>query len=253
MAGGSDLMTFPDCQALLSDPNVFIADSGATSDTTQCDIRMTDVVKADSSDSITDTSGNVIKASGVGTLKGMIIDKTGNEVTRAKIENMAYLPKSKFGLISLTQRMQNGWKLIGDEEPIKLKKGNVEMVFDIKIYTPKGAIYCIYIKRDVEFGAVGPNLNRIITKKQAHAIMGHNDPQMSKKSCEYLGYQVKSGVMDPCEACAIAKARQKNLPTRVEVEKKVRRPKVKANVPNGRIYLDLTTIKTTKLMKEEKN
>ena len=58
--------------------------------------------------------------------------------------------------------------------------------------------------------------------------------------------------MDPCDACAIAKARQKNLPTRVEVEKKVIRTKVKANVPNGRIYLDLTTIKTTKLMKEQK-
>ena len=149
--------------------------------------------------------------------------------------------------------MQKGWKLIGDEDSIKLIKEVMEMVFDIKISTTKCAIYCMYLKRDVEFGNAGPNLNKPITMKQGHAIMGHNDSQINKKSCVYLGYQVKNSVMDPCQACSITKARQRNLPTRVEVETKVIRPKVKASVSNDRIYLDLTTIKTTKLMKEEKN
>ena len=94
-------MTFPDCQTLLNDPNVFIEYSGATSDTTPYDIGMNDVVQVNSSNSTTNADGNAIKAKSVGTLKGVIGDKTGNEVGRAKIENITYLPDSKFGLISL--------------------------------------------------------------------------------------------------------------------------------------------------------
>ena len=37
----------------------------------------------------------------------------------------------------------------------------------------------------------------------------------SKITMKYLGYNVAQGDMQPCSACAEAKERQKNLPTRI--------------------------------------
>jgi hypothetical protein len=42
---------------------------------------------------------------------------------------------------------QGGWKLHGDKEAIWIEKDGVEIRFDIIIPTPKGALYCMYYKR----------------------------------------------------------------------------------------------------------
>ena len=54
---------------ILNDPNVFIADSGATSDTTPYDLGFQDTKEADGRDAITDASGNLVSGKKVGKLK----------------------------------------------------------------------------------------------------------------------------------------------------------------------------------------
>jgi predicted nucleotidyltransferase len=45
---------------------------------------------------------------------------------------------------------QGGWKLHGDKEAIWIEKDGVEIRFDIIIPTPRGALYCMYYKRQPE-------------------------------------------------------------------------------------------------------
>ena len=100
-----------DNQAILDDPNIFIADTGATSDTTPYSIGMTDLIDSKPFDGIIDTGGNNIEDKSVGTLCGIVHDKTGREVQRGVIKNITHMLGSKFGLMSLTQRILDGWKL----------------------------------------------------------------------------------------------------------------------------------------------
>ena len=55
-----------------------------------------------------------------------------------------------------------------------------------------------------------------------------------------MGWQLTRGELGPCDACTEAKAKQKNLHTKMPEEVK------KADEPNGRVYLDITTIKKHK-------
>ena len=55
--------------------------------------------------------------------------------------------------------------------------------------------------------------------------------------------------MKLCEACAEAKAKMKNLPTRVQTVDKVVRPRVIPARPNDLISLDISTIRAPKGVK----
>ena len=57
------------------------------------------------------------------------------------------MPSAKFNLFSITKRLDDGFKLGGDKNFIWIKKGNKKVDFDIKILTPKGAIFATYFKR----------------------------------------------------------------------------------------------------------
>ena len=54
---------------------------------------------------------------------------------------------------------------------------------------------------------------------------------------KYLGYEIARGVLEPCESCALAKARQRNVPKVGTREK--------ATEPNGRWYTDQSQLKPT--------
>jgi hypothetical protein len=85
-------------------------------------------------------------------------------------------------------------------------------VFDIKIETKKGAVYCAYIKRSSsEIGAAAANSQVQMTVQQAHSKLGHLSEALTRQAAATLGWKL-SGTMTPCEVCAIGKANQKNLP-----------------------------------------
>ena len=57
-----------------------------------------------------------------GTLEGTICDQHGNELNKAMIENVSYLPNRTFNLFSMTQMMAKGWTIGGDKNSIWIKK-----------------------------------------------------------------------------------------------------------------------------------
>ena len=53
------------------------------------------------------------------------------------------LPDTCFNLFGASAFFKNDWKLHGDSEKIWIIKVEKKIVFDIKIKTPHGALYCI--------------------------------------------------------------------------------------------------------------
>ena len=173
----------------------------------------------------------------IGKLHGKVFDKFGMEKEKATISEIMYTPNSRFNLFSMTKRMQDGWILGGNKESMWLTKGDQKLIFDIKINTSKGALFCIYFKRDCEMAATAKNCGKKISKNLAHELTVHINGEESKKTIEYLGYDLSRGGMKLCEACAEAKAKMKNLPTRVQTVDKVVRPRVIPARPNDLIRL----------------
>ena len=80
----------------------------------------------------------------------------------------------------------------------------------------------------------------------AHDVSGHTAKEDSKITMKYLEYKVAQGDMQPCSACAEAKARQKHLPTRILSRQVIR---MKVPIPsevNEKVNLDISTIKAPK-------
>ena len=245
-------MEFMASAKILEDPNVFIGDTGASSDTTTSDLGFRNKKPASSADSIIDASGNDVTGKTVGNVSGVFCDKYGTERNKVTIEEMVYSPESEFNLFSLTKRLDAGYLLGGDKNAIWISKGNQKIVFDIKIKTPKGAIFAAYFKRDVggdnEVAAVVADKKKRINADTAHGLVGHINDVDGRKIIKYLGFELTRKAMLPCGACAEAKAKQLSLPTRTDVTRVEVRPRNISKVANGRIYTDISSVKKPKLI-----
>jgi hypothetical protein len=51
-----------------------------------------------------------------------------------------------------------------------------------------------------------------INVKRAHAYLGHLSKDTTRLTAKYLGMNLLHGTLPVCELCAIAKAKQKNVP-----------------------------------------
>jgi hypothetical protein len=90
------------------------------------------------------------KAALIGEPTGTICDKKGEELTKATMSDVVYLPTGQFNLSSLTKMTTNqGLILGGEDKGIWLTKEGKKLLFDIAIPTPKGILFAMYIKREV--------------------------------------------------------------------------------------------------------
>ena len=113
------LMTLSEIQfanntSILRDANVFIADSGATSDMSPYSYGMKGLVDGNEEDTITNASGIRMQAYKKGTMKGVICCKFRNEVQSTTINDMVAMPDSEFNLFSTSKRLERdgNWAVI---------------------------------------------------------------------------------------------------------------------------------------------
>ena len=111
-------MMFPKTASILKDANVFIDDTGATSDTTNSKYGFVNVKQATKADNIVDASGRDISGSAVGNVKATMCDKNGQELHPITIKDVVHMPGSGYNLFSLTKRLDQGWQLGGDNNSI---------------------------------------------------------------------------------------------------------------------------------------
>jgi hypothetical protein len=134
----------PTLQAL-NLPNMWIGDTGATKHSTKH--------KQGGNNSRPSTSrtkgiyGQAVKPSMEVDLPRMYCDKSGEDQSAVKLRNVDIIPKSHYNLISIMKLMEEGHKISGNKnDGITLQKGSRVIKFDIKVKTPKGVLWCAYIK-----------------------------------------------------------------------------------------------------------
>jgi hypothetical protein len=184
---------FPNSMKLLLDPNVWIADTGATVNATSNSSAMINKSERNGNDSVTMGNGKSEATEWYGDLPVTLCDMEGNTKRDSKMTHVAYVPTSKFNLFSLTRMMINNWILGGDENSIWLEKGRNKIIFDIKIKTSTGAIYCAYMKRKLEL----TNLSTYVTRKevtqtvfQAHKRLGHSNEDATRATADIVGMKL---------------------------------------------------------------
>jgi hypothetical protein len=152
-------LTFPiNDSKLLLDPNIWIADTGASVHMTAHQQGLVNICTATKDATITMGNGNSESATVIGTLTGTVCDQYGNELNKVAIENVSYLPNGTFDLFSLTQMIHKGWVMGNNKTSIWIEKGQNKVTFDLMIPTPKGMMFAIYFARETEIaGATDDN------------------------------------------------------------------------------------------------
>ena len=101
-------LEFAQDDKILEDPNVFIGDTGATSDTCWSSHGFKNVRKSSKCDDITDASGNNVASKAIGNIHGKVCNKRGEMITKAVMKNVVHMPDAKYNLFSLTKRLDEG-------------------------------------------------------------------------------------------------------------------------------------------------
>jgi hypothetical protein len=235
-------MKVPNSMKLLLDPNVCIADTGATVHDTPNSSAMIKKSDRNGNDSVIMGNGKSEATEWYGDLPVTLCDMEGNTKGDSKITHVAYVPTSKLNLFSLTRMMINNWIIGGDENSIWLEKGRNKIVFDIKITTSTGAIYCTYMKRRFELTNLSTDGKRKeITYTVLQARLGNSNEDATRATADVIGMKLIKGGMGTCLACTIGKAKQKNVKN-----VKNKSEGTKSKEPGGRIYLDISTVKDKK-------
>ena len=113
-----------------------------------------------------------------------------------KLCEVSHLPDSKFNLFSVLRLQNKSWLLHGDKDPIWMTKEKGKIMFDIKIPTPKGAVYAMYFKHlsvrgELANGTTDGSLKLMIG--QAHARLGHIDEDAVQKIAGHIGWHLTRG------------------------------------------------------------
>ena len=107
---------------------------------------------------------------------------------KATLEDMQYNPKSNFNLFSIGEAIKEGWKLSSNKEGLVLTKGNAKLIFNIKITTKNGVIFCAYLWREYEIAAILTSTGKTISIEKAHMMTGHHDEEQTHKIALGLGW-----------------------------------------------------------------
>jgi hypothetical protein len=146
----------PTLQALNSS-NMWIGNTGATKHSTKH--KQGGINSRPSTSRTRGIYGQAIKPSMEVDLPGMYYDKDGDDQLAVKLQDVDITPKSHYNLISLTKPMEEGHKATGNKKDgLTVQKGRRVIKFDISVETPKGVLWCAYIKQPEPDGEVAAGM-----------------------------------------------------------------------------------------------
>jgi Reverse transcriptase (RNA-dependent DNA polymerase) len=215
--------------------DIWICDSGACCHYCISDEGLFDV--KDIHESIKVGNGNTMMASKVGSLKCRTIqvDGSGIDIT---LHEVKYVPDLWANLFSVHQALKKGHKLSNQDVIISLSKGSSSNTFD-RIYNTKDDGRVTGIKMSVYNSSVAySSITDPVSKKNIdinlfHKMLGHCGSDRLVKTANIHDFTLH-GEFKPCEECATAKARQKNVN---------KDWKGGSHVPGERLYIDISSVK----------
>ncbi len=105
--------------------------------------------------------------------------------------------------------------------------------FDREFKTPKGFVLGVMVLPQSEKAYPCLDKKKKIDINTFHKMLGHPGKETTIKTSKYYGVIVE-GNLDPCDACALSKSKQKNVAKKSEV---------KATRAGERLFMDTSSIK----------
>ncbi len=172
-------------------------------------------------------------------------DNNGTEKFDVVLGDVETYKKFHYNLFSVTKMLSKGYKLEGNRHSLTVWNKMRSIVFDIVVHAQNGALYCARFTRTLdESETANPVIQgeegsskvaKTILKvniKQVHDCLGHLSKDATPKIAAQLGMELYGTTFQTCEACAIGKAQQQNIPKEALGEK--------ATIFNGRAGHDLS-------------
>ena len=230
-------LVIPTTFEMLSQPDVWICDTGASSHSTNDNSGARN--EKDTGSASLGHAGQALKATMTIDLLGQYVTKDGTWGMKATLTEVNFNASHNFNLMSLTRLLTRGWRITrGDDTGIYVEKGANKIDFDIVIRTPRGAIFaCRFIREEAELTAGSvekESREKKVNIKKAHELMGHMHEDQVRKVMKQLQVTITRGTLGPCKHCAKTKAKQKNVC-------KESRSK-KASKVCERVYMDLSKV-----------
>ena len=242
----------------LSNPDVWIGDTGATTHNTAYIEGAVNLRDASAQDDIVGVTGPPAKAKTIIDIPCEIVRDGVKE--NIIMKDVTYVPNSRYNLFSLTKLISNGWAMSGDKDVgIRMTKGDKVLLIDKTVHTPKGMLYVVVMKRrrgsdgvmmngseqgdgqsteaDDEVGAaVAPGQSKPITISKAHAMCGHMGQVEARAVCEHFGQAICKQGFQKCGSCSRAKAKQLPVSQENEVHEV-------AGPEGHRLFIDISSVK----------
>ena len=192
--------------------NIFIGDSAATSHMTNRKLGVYDLVPINGSVMI--GNGKSISCTHKGKMDVICKHKDGSlarETWEVKI-----VPELNHDLFSFTKAIKDGWQMNGRWKEgglmIELfKTGRASMKFDRMIPSGSSWLMGIKVHRVIDHAHSAVEPGKSILTKRFHQITGHTGEHLLKPTAKYMKLNL-IGKLPPCETCAKAKIRQRNIP-----------------------------------------
>ena len=110
---------------------------------------MTEVVNPQGDIHVVMGNKQVEKSTAVGNISSTECDNQGHEQISIKMTDAALVQDCAFNLFSLSKCLKKGWSLQGNADALTLSSpdGACKLRLDIKITTPNGVLFAIYMKR----------------------------------------------------------------------------------------------------------
>jgi hypothetical protein len=176
-------------------------------------------------------------------------DKNGTEKFDVVLGDVQTNEKFHYILFSVTKMLLKGYKLESNKHSLALCNKSRLIMFDTIVCTKNGALSCARFTRKLcKSETANPVMqgeedsSKIAMKilkvniKWAHDCLGHLSKDVTCKIVAQLGMELSRTAFQSCEACAVRKAKQCNIPKEALREK--------ATIFNQRVGHDLSKIKT---------
>ena len=214
--------------------NTWLADSGASSHMGFDDSGMTDVKHIETAIKI--GNGKSLMATKKGRKHLTIKQMDGTEMD-VVLEDYKVVPDLWVNLFSVTKALRTGWNLGNKGVHIHLSKGDKRLTFDKTMKTSEGVVVGIDMVPRTPDGVACPALLRkgkTVDINILHKVLGHPGETILRKSAEYYDLKL-TGKLQPCEDCALAKSRQRNVQQVTD----------RTSTTKGeRLFIDTTSVKS---------
>ena len=192
--------------------NIFIGDSAATSHMTSSKMGVYNLVPINGSVMI--GNGKSIRCTHKGKLDVICKHKDGS-IAR-ETWDVKIVPELNHDLFSFTKAMKDGWQMNGRWKEgglmIELfKTTRASMKFDRMIPSGSSWLMGIRVQRVFDQAHVAMEPGKTIFISKFHQITGHTGEHLLKPTANYMKLKL-IGRLPPCEVCAKAKIRQRNIP-----------------------------------------